>query len=153
MYFHPRIYQLLIDGWGNISVFESAGWPVGVIDLTMPLIGGLVHLFFARRVYIISGQRWVTYTILGFSMLSFCGGIGTGIAAMWIKEFGKFGKFDSVSTIWAISSVVADITITVVMTYHLHRSKGSFAATDRLLDRIIQRKSDLIFLNFSQHSI
>ncbi|KZP31931.1 hypothetical protein FIBSPDRAFT_706534, partial [Athelia psychrophila] len=132
------IYQLLIDGWGNIAAFESAGWPAGMLELTLAPIGGLVHLFFVRRIYIISGTRWITLVILFFSILAFCAGIGTGIATLWIGDFSQFGKLKSVATVWAITPVVADITITVVMTYYLHRSKGNFAATDRLLDRIMQ---------------
>ncbi|KZP12121.1 hypothetical protein FIBSPDRAFT_168833 [Athelia psychrophila] len=33
--------------------------------------------------------------------------------------------------------MAADITITVAMTYHLRRAKGTFQRTERLLDRII----------------
>lgn len=122
-----------------------------MINLIMPFIGGLVHRFFARRVHIFSGKRWITYIILGFPVLLFCGGIETGIVAMWIKEFSHFDKFASVSTIWAIPSLDVDIIITVVMSYHLRRSKGNFAVTDRFLDRIIRRKSDLVLLNISQY--
>ncbi|KZP29762.1 hypothetical protein FIBSPDRAFT_926898 [Athelia psychrophila] len=133
------IYQLLVDGWGNTATLELwAGWPAGMVDLTLAPIGSLVQIFFARRVHIISGQRWITFAIVFFAMISFCAGIGTGIAIMWVREFSQFGKIKAIATVWAISPVVADFIITVVMTYYLQRSKGEFAATNRLLDRIIQ---------------
>ncbi|KZP17747.1 hypothetical protein FIBSPDRAFT_893992 [Athelia psychrophila] len=132
------IYQLLVAGRGNSAAFESGGWPVGMISLILPPTRCLSDLFFARRLHILSGKRWITLIIAFFSMLGFCGGIGTGIAAVWIKDFSQFGKFKVVAAIGGACPVIADVTITVVITYYLHRSKGNFEVTDRLLDRVIQ---------------
>ncbi|KZP24871.1 hypothetical protein FIBSPDRAFT_411830 [Athelia psychrophila] len=135
------IYQMLVNGWGNSAAFESDPLPFGMI-LTLPPIRCLSHFFFARRLHILSGKRCITLIIAFSSMLGFCGGIGTGIATVWIKDFSQFGKFQVVGivgvVITAVCPVVADLTITVGMTYHLRRSKGNFEATDRLLDRVIQ---------------
>lgn len=64
-----------------------------------------------------------------------------GIAVLWVGDYSLFMEFKPVVSMWGVSASVADLTITVAMTYHLHRAKGGFEATDRLLDHIIQRES------------
>ncbi|KZP02336.1 hypothetical protein FIBSPDRAFT_697833, partial [Athelia psychrophila] len=65
-------------------------------------------------------------------------GIGTGIACIWVKDYTLFLSFKQITVIWLISAALGDIGITMALTYHLHRRKGSFEATDKLLDRIIK---------------
>ncbi|KZP31935.1 hypothetical protein FIBSPDRAFT_1037092 [Athelia psychrophila] len=132
------IYKLFIDGWGNAASYETAGWPVGVTALMLTCIACLAHLFFARRLHFIPVQRWITFLIVCFSIVTFIGGIGTGIAMLWIKDYGQFWRLKALVGVWAISAVFADIAIAVTTSYYLRRFKGNIKATDRLLDRIIQ---------------
>lgn len=160
------MYQLFIDNRGDIIVFESAGWLAGSVDIFMGLTQCTVQLFFAWRLHIfactvypeltqnasaslrdciISKQCWVTVFICIASFGTLCGGVGTGIAVMWVKEYSYFSRFKPIATTSGVSTLAADITITVAMTYHLHRAKGTFKRTDRLLDRVIQRESCVVF--------
>ncbi|KZP09379.1 hypothetical protein FIBSPDRAFT_963994 [Athelia psychrophila] len=98
----------------------------------------MVELFFAWRLHILGNQRWLTLFIVACALLTFLGGIGTGIAVYWIGDFALFETIRPIAMIWLISAVVADITITVNLTYHLRRHRASFKATERLLDHITQ---------------
>lgn len=94
--------------------------------------------------YVIAKQNWLTSFICICSFATLLGGMGTGMAILWIKEYTLFLRFEPIASVWGISAAVADFTITVAMTYHLRRAKGGFEATDRLLDRVIQRKPSTI---------
>lgn len=59
---------------------------------------------------------------------------------LWVREYTQFWRLKAAVGIWSISAVLADITITVTMSYYLRCFKGNVKATDRLLDRIIRRK-------------
>ncbi|KZP03583.1 hypothetical protein FIBSPDRAFT_678281, partial [Athelia psychrophila] len=130
-------YQLFIDGWNNTSTFQKADWLIAVDPVLMGGIACMVQLFFTWQ-YIIAKQHWLTSFICICSFATLLGGIGTGIAVLWVGDYSLFMKFKPVASIWGVSATVADLTITVAMTYHLHRAKGGFEATDRLLDHIIQ---------------
>lgn len=91
--------------------------------------------------YIIVKQRWITLFICICSFATLLGGIGTGIAVLWVGDYNLFMRFKPIASVWGVSAIVADFTITVAMTYHLHRAKGGFAASDHLLDYVIQRES------------
>lgn len=169
-HFYFRMYHLFIDNRGEIEVFESAGWLAGSIDVLMGLTQCTVQLFFASRLhivactvypelrqkllpavsaplrdYIISKHCWVTVFICIAAFGTLCGSIGTGMATLWVKEYSRFAKFKVIAITWGVSTMAADITITVAMTYHLHRAKGTFKRTDQLLECIIQRESCVVF--------
>jgi len=155
------MYQLFIDSRGNIAIFQTAGWLAASSDIMAALIQSIVQLFFAWRLHIIGStlyptltqspqsvygwrdfivekQHWLTGFICICSFATLCGGVGTGIASLLVKEYSHFSPtVGPIGFIWGSSSIAADLIITVAMTYHLHRAKGTFESTDRLLDRII----------------
>lgn len=57
---------------------------------------------------------------------------------MWVSSYARFAEFQPIATIWLVSSVVADIGISVTLTVHLRRRRGAFARTNKLLDDIIR---------------
>lgn len=138
--YHFRLYQLLIDGWGDITVYMSANWLLACDPMIAGVVAAMVQLFFAWRIHIIARQPWLTMFIAFCSLATLCGGVGTGIAVLWDKSFSLFANFKPIACVWLISGAAADVSITAALTYHLRRRRGTFEATDRLLDHIIQRK-------------
>ncbi|EIN08873.1 hypothetical protein PUNSTDRAFT_68337 [Punctularia strigosozonata HHB-11173 SS5] len=66
------------------------------------------------------------------------GGIGTAIAIRFIPEFTQYQRFRAVVIVWLISAAACDTAITISLTWNLRRHKTGFAATDRLVDKIIR---------------
>lgn len=140
LFFDARMYQLLVDNWGNIVAFESANWLLAADPIIAGVVAFMVQLFFAWRIQIVARQWPLTMFIVICAFTTLCGGLGTGIAVAWVKSYALFANFRQIAVIWLISSTVGDTSITAALTHHLRRRKGSFVATDRLLDRIVQRK-------------
>ncbi|KZP30704.1 hypothetical protein FIBSPDRAFT_1037971 [Athelia psychrophila] len=132
------MYQLLVDNWGNIVAFESGDWLLAADPMVAGMVAFMVQLFFAWRIHIVAAKPLLTTGIVLCSFVTLCGGIGTGIAVLWVKSYALFASFQQIAVIWLISATVGDISITTALTYHLRRRKGAFEATDRLLDRIVQ---------------
>ncbi|KZP10678.1 hypothetical protein FIBSPDRAFT_937904 [Athelia psychrophila] len=132
------MYWLLIDNWGKIDAFTQADWLLGSDPMIAGIVGSMVQCFFAWRLLVITRKKWLTMIIVLCAVFTVCGGIGTGIACIWVKDYTLFLSFKQITVIWLISAALGDIGITMALTYHLHRRKGSFEATDKLLDRIIK---------------
>jgi len=132
------MYYLLVDNWGQIGAFTYGDWLLAADPMVAGIIAFMVQCFFAWRIHIIAQTAWQTAAIVVCAVLTLCGGVGTGIAVLWVKDYALFANFKQIATIWLISASVGDIAITTALTYHLRRRKGTFEATDRLLDRIIQ---------------
>ncbi|KAF7980705.1 hypothetical protein HWV62_37165 [Athelia sp. TMB] len=137
------MYYLLIDNWGQIEAFTFGDWLLAADPMVAGVIAFMVQLFFAWRIHIVAKTVWLTLAIVICAFLTLCGGLGTGIAVLWVKEYALFANFQQIATIWLISASMGDIGITISLTHHLRRRKGTFRATDRLLDRIIQLLSSL----------
>ncbi|KZP10695.1 hypothetical protein FIBSPDRAFT_838256 [Athelia psychrophila] len=100
---------------------------------------GLTQLsIFSWRNFMITKQHWLTVFICICSLLTLVGDVGTGIASLRVKDYRHLASIAPIALTSGFSTIVADVLITLAMTYHLHRAKGTFARTDRFLDRIIQ---------------
>ncbi|KAF7976107.1 hypothetical protein HWV62_7535 [Athelia sp. TMB] len=132
------MYQLFIEGWGDPSYYTSASWLLASDPMVCGIVACMVQLFFAWRLHIISKKPLLTAFIVTASVATLAGGVGTGIAVLWVREYALLGRVKAIGCTWDFSAVIADVTITIGMTYYLRRHKGSFDSTDHLLDRIIQ---------------
>lgn len=138
------MYRLFIEGHGNIEMLAKADPLSATLDTVIGLTQCTVQLFFAWRLHIISTstkQHWLTVFICICSLLTLVGDVGTGIASLRVKDYLHLTSIAPIALTSGFSTIVADVLITLAMTYHLHCAKGTFSRTDRLLDRIIQRES------------
>ncbi|KZP26295.1 hypothetical protein FIBSPDRAFT_928731 [Athelia psychrophila] len=132
------MYQLLIDNWGQIAAFTQGDWLLAADPMLAGIVACMAQCFFAWRIYVLTSSRWLTAIIACCAVVTACGGIGTGIAVLWVKKYTLFLTFKQITVLWLVSAAVGAIGITISLTYHLRRRKGSFEATDKVLDRIIQ---------------
>jgi hypothetical protein len=108
------------------------------------LMGGAVQSFFAWRIRVITGSRLLSLAIYVTAFVTTCGGIGTGIAVLWVESYARFAEFRQIAVIWLLAGAVGDVGISLALTYHLRKRKGGFASTNRLLDHIIRRERALL---------
>ncbi|KZP32623.1 hypothetical protein FIBSPDRAFT_1036754 [Athelia psychrophila] len=149
------IYRLFIEGHGDMAKLTKVNPLSAAVSAVIGLTQCTVQLFFAWRLHIIGAtpyqsstfslrdfmitkQHWLTVFICICSLLTLVGYVGTGIAALLAKDYLHLASIAPIVLTSGFSTVVADVLITLAMTYHLHRAKGTFARTDRFLDCIIQ---------------
>ncbi|KZP05389.1 hypothetical protein FIBSPDRAFT_967310 [Athelia psychrophila] len=153
------MYRLFIKNHGDISMLAKAD-PLGAaVDVVIGFTQCAVQLFFAWRLhiigttlypeltqpasaftlrdFIIAKQHWLTAFICVASFLTLVGDVGTGLASLWV-DYAHLASIAPIALTSGFASIVADVFITVAMTYHLQRAKGTFVRADRLLGRIIQ---------------
>ncbi|KZP26479.1 hypothetical protein FIBSPDRAFT_854786 [Athelia psychrophila] len=132
------MYELLIDNWGVIEAFTHGDWLLAGDPIIIGIVAGMAQSFFAWRIYVVTSSRWMTACIACCAFVTTCGGIGTGIASVWVREYALFVNFKQIIIVFLVSAAVGDLGITVSLTYHLHGRKGSFEATNKILDNIIR---------------
>ncbi|KZP13817.1 hypothetical protein FIBSPDRAFT_868948 [Athelia psychrophila] len=132
------MYELLIDNWGQIAAFTHGDWLLAGDPIIIGIVASMAQGFFAWRVYVITSSRWLAAFIATCAVTTGLAGIGTGIASLWVREYVLFVNFKQVMVIFLVSAAVGDFSITVLVTYHLRRRKGTFEATDKILDSIIR---------------
>lgn len=134
------MYAIFVVGWGQVDVFIIAAWQLAADPMLNGVISSMVQSYFAWRLHIIARQPRLTTFIIACSCVSLFGGFGTGAGVLWLKEYALLGNLKVIGTLWVLGALVADLTITCAMSYHLRRHKSDFEAMDDLLNRIIQRE-------------
>ncbi|KZP19019.1 hypothetical protein FIBSPDRAFT_828596 [Athelia psychrophila] len=132
------MYELLIDNWGKIEAFTHGDWLLAGDPIIIGIVAWMAQSFFAWRIYVITSSRWLTAFIATCAVTTGLAGIGTGIASLWVREYALFVNFNQIIVIFLVSAAVGDLGITVVVSYHLRRRRGSFEATDKILNSIIR---------------
>lgn len=145
--FNARMYDLFVNGWGDITYYLSSSWLLAMDPIVAGLVAFMVQIFFAWRLHVIARQMWLTITIVVLSVITLGGALGVAISTLIVHEFVHFGeaKVKDVVYFWLVPTAVCDILICGALTYHLRRRKGTYKATGKLLDRIIRRECSMSY--------
>lgn len=85
-------------------------------------MGFIVHVFFAKRIYIITGSKWQTALTLLCALCAFVGALGTSIVALAQINMARFMQLP-LAPMWLVGSAITDAIIASVFTYHLRKVK------------------------------
>jgi len=132
------IYDALIINFNNVEYMAKANWIFGADPAMTGIIASCVQLFYAWRVKVVTNNIWAVMFIAACAITDMLAGIGTSIAVGMIPIFTEAVRFKVIVIIWLVSAAVADVCITVSLTYHLRKNKTGFAVTDDVVNRIIR---------------
>ncbi|KAG7447828.1 uncharacterized protein BT62DRAFT_1061614 [Guyanagaster necrorhizus] len=100
------------------------------------IIGGMVQLFFAWRVKVLTDNPWLVTIVGAFALTGTGAAIATSFEVGKTPEFIQFQNFKAVVIIWLGAACLSDILISGILVWHLR--KTGFQGTDELVDRIIR---------------
>jgi len=132
------LYLALINHFGDFQYLTVSTWLFVTDPVIVGTVASSVQMFFAWRVHVLTG-KWY----LGF--LTGLLAIGQLICAMlmaWkVHEFpawAAFANFTNLIIAWMTTTILVDVTITVILVWYLRRHKTGLQGTDQLVDRIIR---------------
>ncbi|KAH0586221.1 hypothetical protein H2248_007476 [Termitomyces sp. 'cryptogamus'] len=141
------LYDSLIKQFGNIAYLMTGNWG---------MLGGLVQVFFAWRVKVLTRSIMITIVIFLCAASSFFMGIATAVAISIVPRFVEFQRFKVIVIIWLVCSSFADIVITatlvsylvflreqilarcIVLMFDQTKRRTGFSQTDTYIDRVIR---------------
>ncbi|KAH9169008.1 hypothetical protein EDB89DRAFT_1547799 [Lactarius sanguifluus] len=120
------IYWYLVLNFGNVEILRHSIWAMKVQIEVNGLVGYMVQLYYARRVYIVGGSIIIPIIIAIFGTACFALGF-----VFLIRS--RHASLIPVTCIGMGSSVVADILIAVSMCWYLYHKRTGFAKTDSMI--------------------
>ncbi|KAI0771217.1 hypothetical protein BD413DRAFT_65351 [Trametes elegans] len=132
------LYIPLVNNFGNFEILDLATWVFATDPVMTGLIAGLVQLFFAWRVKVLTSNWYAVVLIALCAVAQFCGGLGTSIAIGMVPQFTHFQEFQVVVIIWLAFSAVADTLITISLVWHLRTHRTGMPVTDDIINKIIR---------------
>ncbi|KAH9948270.1 hypothetical protein B0H21DRAFT_249705 [Amylocystis lapponica] len=132
------LYYMFISNWGNFKVFEAGNWLLCTDPLLLGLLACSVQLFFARRVKILTNNIWLTLMICACALATLAGAFGSMAEFLILEQFALLYKMRAVAILWLLPGCIADLTITISLSWFLRKKKSGFKTTDRLVDKIVR---------------
>ncbi|KAF9451121.1 hypothetical protein P691DRAFT_773400, partial [Macrolepiota fuliginosa MF-IS2] len=132
------IYGVLIQNFGNFEALASTNWTSVGDPATTGIIGLIVQLFFAWRIYALT-RNWIMVSVV--AAFACTGAIGAFIVSheiLIIPEFARFQEFKGYVIMWLACASAADIIITASLVWFLQKHKTGFKSSDIMVDRIIR---------------
>ncbi|KZT01090.1 uncharacterized protein LAESUDRAFT_752844 [Laetiporus sulphureus 93-53] len=132
------IYNVLVNNFGVLDKVVRANWLLETEEAFAGIIGMQVQLFYAWRIYKLTGYKFLTGIIVGTSIIQCLAGIGTAINIAIQPIFTKFSSEKDVVVIWLSAAALTDVLIVSVLTWHLRRQRTGYAQTDTIISRLMQ---------------
>ncbi|KZT27400.1 hypothetical protein NEOLEDRAFT_138023 [Neolentinus lepideus HHB14362 ss-1] len=131
------IYWYLVTNYGNVPTLDDSYWSVNLQTDMAGLIGVIVQLFFARRVWILSQNKIIVGLIGVLSLLHFALGIVFTAEAFKLKHFSKYSSLTWVSCVGFGAAALADIMIATAMCYYLSQRRTEFKRTNSVITTLM----------------
>ncbi|THV03814.1 hypothetical protein K435DRAFT_851419 [Dendrothele bispora CBS 962.96] len=128
------LYDSLVKHFADIPYLGKATWVFGTDPALTGIIAGMVQLFFAWRVKVLTNNHWIVAVIVSAALAGLLGGVITAFEVGLIPEFVNFQEFKWSVILWLVAECFGDLVITTVLRTH----KTGFQASDELIDRIIR---------------
>jgi len=131
------MYWYLVMNFNNPEALNKTSWSMNLQTDCNGLIGLIVECFFARRVWIMSGNLWLTGLIVLLSCVHFGLGIVFTVEGFFLVQTSKFGQLIWVTSAGLGSAAAADIIIACALCYYLTKNRTGFSRTDSLITTLI----------------
>ncbi|KAF8311185.1 hypothetical protein DL93DRAFT_2083634 [Clavulina sp. PMI_390] len=131
-------YSYLVTHFGDFEYIQVSGWLMNTEPGITAIIASTVQCFFAWRVKVLTGNRWLWALLNVASFASFLCGLGTSIACFIVHEFAQFHRFKAIAIVWLTLSAITDILIAGVLVYQLSRRRNGIADTEDLISKLIR---------------
>ncbi|KAF8158319.1 hypothetical protein B0H34DRAFT_797722 [Crassisporium funariophilum] len=131
------IYTYLVTNFSNEAALHKSTWSMNLQTDCNGLIGLIVECFFARRVWIMSGNIIITGIIVILSCIHFGLGVLFTVEGFILVDTDRFPRLIWVTSTGLGSAAAADIIIAVALCYYLTKSRTGFARTDSLITTLI----------------
>ncbi|CAA7261369.1 unnamed protein product [Cyclocybe aegerita] len=131
------IYTYLVSGFGDFEALGKSIWSMNLQTDCNGLIGLIVECYFARRLWIMSRNVYLTVLIVILACIHFSLGVYFTVQGFIIVDTSRFPSLIWVTSTGLGSAAAADIIIAIAMCYYLMKSRTGFARTDSLITTLM----------------
>ncbi|CAL1699679.1 unnamed protein product [Somion occarium] len=134
-------YVYAIESFGNFAGVLRINWSCGAIVFAEMAIVFIVQGFYVRRVWILSKRSKLLTGVLGVLFLTrialgLVSAVNSYLAETWI-DFRHTPKFSVAFNAADVSSVVLDLSLTILLIFELYRHTSGVKRTDGLVYSLI----------------
>jgi len=127
-----------VTNFGNPAVVLTVSWEIPFTAVATSCAAIITQFFLAHRVLRLTKSKIITGCICLLSVVGFIFGVIAGVKSGIIQDVTKFNVLAPLVTLWLGFQTAADLSITLVLTIVLWRSRTGIRKTDTILNRLIR---------------
>ncbi|TDL21609.1 hypothetical protein BD410DRAFT_789355 [Rickenella mellea] len=131
------IYWYLVANFGNFPNLGVPHWSINLQTDFNTIVSAGVQLFFTRRVYIMSQNKYILVILLVLTAIHFALGVYFTARAFIYHNFADYLHLVWVPSVGVGSAAVADLIIATSMCYFLRKTRTGFGRTDTLITKLM----------------
>ncbi|KAK7449277.1 hypothetical protein VKT23_013420 [Stygiomarasmius scandens] len=132
------LWHYAVDGFGNALALVTTPWQYNMIPIFGTLISIPVQFFLAWRIHRFS-KSWIIYLVICALSLAQGGlAFASSIGAMLAPSVEANAALIPVADSWLALSVACDLSITLLLSYYLSKSRTGMRATDTVISKLIR---------------
>ncbi|KAJ7044021.1 hypothetical protein C8F04DRAFT_1071335 [Mycena alexandri] len=131
------VYSVLVLNFNDPTILTTPTWCVIVQTDFNGLIGFIVECFYARRVWLVSRNIYLTIVILILSVIHFALGIVFTVGSFEMTR-ANFGELVWVTSTGLGSAAAADMMIGISLCWYLSKNRTGIQRTDHLITTLMK---------------
>ncbi|KAF9526426.1 hypothetical protein CPB83DRAFT_837351 [Crepidotus variabilis] len=131
-------WETCVTNYANPASLAIVSWTIPFTAVATSVAAILSQGFLAHRVHKLTQDMRLVAVIVSFSVVAFVFGVYSGIRSGILHEVKNFAPLKPFVISWLGFQTAADLSITLVLTYMLARSKTGFRKTDSIINRMIR---------------
>ncbi|KAJ7353271.1 hypothetical protein DFH08DRAFT_987471 [Mycena albidolilacea] len=132
-------YVILVSGWGDPNIVTGIPWSAGIPTFCIPIVSVSVQIYFARRIYILSGKegwvRFVSSVIVVLALMQSLAGLSSVVRFSITTSHAEIAILTLAVKFWVIGAAICDILVAATMLILLSRYR-----------KLASRKSTVTFI-------
>ncbi|KAF8225186.1 hypothetical protein L208DRAFT_438001 [Tricholoma matsutake] len=131
------MYWSLVTNYNKPEVLGKTTWSSNLQIDCNGLIGLIVVCFFARRVWRLSGNIWITVIIVILAFVHLILGIVSTVEGFTLVDAKMFRKLIWLTSVGLGSAAAADVIIACALCYYLLKNRTEFERTNSIITTLI----------------
>ncbi|KAH9963521.1 hypothetical protein BC827DRAFT_1192271 [Russula dissimulans] len=127
------VYWYLILNFGNVESLDINMWAANLQPEIIILVGYLVQIFYARRVYIISRNIIIPILVVALGALALSMGLLFTVKSFFVDRYSHYNSLVWIAVVGQSATALADILIAGSMCWYLYHKKTGIARTDSII--------------------
>ncbi|KAL0959229.1 hypothetical protein HGRIS_014505 [Hohenbuehelia grisea] len=132
------LWHFVVSNFTEISVLTEAPWPFSFTPIMTSLASCPIQVFLAWRIHQFAKSQKLLFSLMGLSLAQLSVGVATAVQAIQRRNINNYRPLVSMVDAWLGLTVVCDIAITMLLWYHLSKSRTGFTHTDGVIMRLIR---------------
>ncbi|KAH9054881.1 hypothetical protein EDB87DRAFT_1406099 [Lactarius vividus] len=133
------IYWYLVLNFGNVENLDYVVWAMNIQIAIGPeaIVGALVQIFYARRVYLVSRSIICPIIIVALLTISLSFGLLFAVKEFALRRFSRFHSLLWVPCVGLAVITMTDLLIAVAMCWSLYRRRSGSVRTDSIITTLM----------------